>query len=1021
MGTLRFEILGPLRVTRGEDSGEKGFKPGSPQQQALLVQVLLCAGLGVSMRELVSGVWGDEPPNGAIANLRTYAWRLRRLLEPSPAEPRILVSVGDGYRLDASRCSVDADEAAALSQQAAEACESGQFDKAGNLVEDALGLWRGEPLARVPGPFAERQRERWSELRTVLLEQHYDLALQRGTHRAIVPELTALAAEHPDRERMHALLMRALHADGRRTEALALFQRVRRVLVDEQGMEPGREISEVHARILDDVGGERGDGSGSVSIARTVDHAGRTVSAETASAHLTVPDGAPYRTPSPPGEPSTARGPFPRVVPAQLPRPVPDFVGRADEVETLRTLLSASDRQGPPLAAVSGMGGIGKTSLVLHVAHLARALYPDGQLYVDLRGMDTDPEDPAIVLGAFLDGLGCPLHLLPDTVEARARLLRTLLDGRRVLIVLDNAADAAQVRHLLPGSAGCAVLVTSRSQLPSLEGAVQLGLGRLLPEDAVALVGRIIGSDRLDAERVDVRALVGACGQLPLATRIVSARLAVRPAWPIATMTARLTDEVRRVSELRVGDLAVESAFDLSYRHLPAEQARAFRLIAAATSADVFPRSAAAVLHADEAQAEELLEALVSASMVESPTPGRYRIHDLLRAFGRARARAHDPAEADTAYENLLGYLLATACSAFAQLVPGDSVVSSIVSLGATGERFDDPQGARHWAREHFETAVLAALNCADRADLQPYRRLLPAAADLLVALSPFVGDLRHSQLASVALRVSEAAERHGDQRSFGRARWLSCSFALRAGRLTDAGRHAERAAPASRAVDDIPILRQVLNDLGLISVSLGDFEGAIAHYEKALVLARRLGHRSGEIATSLNAALAHVRLGRTDQALHCAETVLDAIGELDDDGALAYALYVKGVALSGAERHEEALAALTGALQACDRAGDEGRRVHVCHRLSDTLRCLGRLAEAGSMARRAIILARRRGDQRSEAQALLVCGRVSVDRGDPEGARVYGEQALALFERLSLPERREAELLVEAVGGSSH
>ncbi|MDX5566101.1 BTAD domain-containing putative transcriptional regulator [Streptomyces sp. ID05-04B] len=1035
--TLEFAVLGPLRVT----GGERAIGPGSPQQQAVLAQLLMRAGLGVPMWDLVTGVWGEEPPDGAVANLRTYAWRLRRLLEPDPSAPRILVSVGDGYRLDVPGCSVDALEAAELAERSAAARDAGRLAEAAALVAAALGLWRGEPLAKVPGPFADQQRERWGELRTALLEEQYDLELAQGRYRAVIPDLTALAAEHPGRERLHGLLMRALHATGRRTEALALFQRVRHTLIEEQGMEPGRELAAVHRQILEEVP-ERTPRATPAPVPRTTPATARATSPATrtpsaavlpeprpaagtgrpATAAVTAvaagPDDGPPPTPAPGTAPGGGRGSaFPRTAPAQLLRSVPDFVGRTAEIATLHALLTAPDRRSLPLAAVSGMGGIGKTSLVLHVAHLVRGHYPDGQLYADLRGMDPDPEDPAIVLGAFLDGLGCPLHLLPDTVGARARLLRTVLDGRRVLLVLDNAADAAQVRHLVPGAPGCAVLVTSRTQLPSLEGAVQLGLGRLLPEDAVTLVGRIIGAGRLDAERADVHALVGACGQLPLATRIVSARLAARPGWPVAALTARLTDEARRVNEMRVGDLAVEAAFDLSYHQLSSEQARAFRLIAVATAADVGPQAAGAILQSAEAETEEALEALVSASMMESPAPGRYRIHDLLRAFGRARARAHDAAEADRAYENLLGHLLATACQAFAQLVPGDSVVGSLVSLGAEAAPFPDPQAARAWAAEHFEAAVLAVQSCADHAEAEPHRRLLPAATDLLVALSPFVGDLRHEQLAPAALRVAEAARRRGDQRSFGRAQWLSCSFALRAGRLAAARTHAGLAVRACRAAEDVVILRQALNDLGLIAVTLGESAEAITHYEEALALARRLGHRSGEIATLLNCALAHVRLGATGVALDTAREVLEAVAELDDESAAAYALYVKGVAMGAAGHHEDALRALTEALEACDRAGDDGREVHVRYRLADTLRMLRRFPAAESMARQAVAMARRRGDERAEAQALLVCGRVLADRADPDGAQVYLEQSLHIFEGMGLPEQQDVADLLEELG----
>ncbi|MET9604180.1 BTAD domain-containing putative transcriptional regulator [Streptomyces sp. NPDC006512] len=989
---LAFAVLGPVRVW----SEGRAVKPGSPQQQAVLTQLLLRPGFGVSMHDLMWGVWGDGSPDGAVSHVRTYAWRLRRLLEPDPAAPRVLVSVGDGYRLDVPEGAVDAPRAAGLADGAAGARAAGDLTGAHRLVTSALELWHGEPLSKVPGPFAERERDRWNELRTALLEEKYEVALALGQYQAAIPELTVLAAEHPGRERLHGLLMRALHGTGRTPEALALFQQVRRRLVEEQGVEPGAELTSLHRRLYtspqapaDDLGPRE-----SVTAGSPPAPAGTATGGEAGPA-----------------------GTFRPTVPAQLPRAVSDFVGRAAEIDTLRALLVGTDRDSLPLAAVSGMGGIGKTSLVLHVAHQVRDHYPDGQLYADLRGMERDPEAPGIVLGAFLEGLGYPLKLLPDTVEGRSRLLRTVLDGRRVLMVLDNAADAAQVRHLIPGAATCAVLVTSRGQLASLEGAVQLCLGRLLPEESISLVGSIIGRDRLGAEREAARALVGACGQLPLATRIVAARLAARPGWPLAVLTARLTDEARKVSELKVGDLAVEAAFDLSYRHLTPDQARAFRLIAVATAAELGLDAAGAILGTAEFDTEDLLEELVSASMLESPAPGRYRLHDLLRLFGRGRALVHDRAEADLAYENLLGYLLATACNAFERLVPGDPVAGTLASLGTRGTALADAAEARAWAAAHFELAVLALQSCAGPGAGAPAQGLLPAATDLLVALSPFVGDLRHEQLAPAALTVAAAAKGRGDLRSYGRAEWLSCSFALRAGRPSAAYAHARQAVEACRLAGDLVILRQALNDLGLIAVSLGDFAEAIVRYEEAIVLARELGHRSGEIATSLNCALAQARSGGTEAAMRTAEAMLEAGRALDDAAAVAYALYVQGIALSEAGRHEEAARRQTEALDACLRAGDGGREVHVRYRLADTLRLLGRHPAAESEARRAIALARRRGDEQAECHALLVCGKVFLDRAEPEGARAFLEQALHIHDRLPLAGREETVELLSRLG----
>ncbi|WP_043472771.1 NB-ARC domain-containing protein, partial [Kitasatospora sp. MBT66] len=270
---------------------------------------------------------------------------------------------------------------------------------------------------------------------------------------------------------------------------------------------------------------------------------------------------------------------------------------------------------------------VGKTALALHVAHRVRDGYPDGQLYVDLRGSDPVPADPEAVLSGFLVALGVPADAVPDGLDARSALFRSVVDGRRLLLVLDNAKDAAQIRPLLPGAEGCAVLTTGRTRPAGLPATVQVDLDVFQPEEALDLLGRTIGAERLAAEPEAARELVVACGHLPLAVRIVAARLAARPGWTVETLSRRLQVERRRIDELRIGDLAVAAAFELSYRQLTADQARAFRLVASVDGPDIGLSAAAALLDLDAYDAEDLLEALVDVAMVESPFPGRYRYH----------------------------------------------------------------------------------------------------------------------------------------------------------------------------------------------------------------------------------------------------------------------------------------------------------------------------------------------------------------------------------------------------------
>ncbi|MFD3551298.1 BTAD domain-containing putative transcriptional regulator [Streptomyces goshikiensis] len=990
---VRFELLGPMRAYRGDER----LGTGTPQQQAMLAVLLLRSGHGAGLGELIDALWGEEPPHAAVTTLRTYAWRWRKVL----AEPGVLVSVGDGYRLVLEKPCLDVQEAEELAARAAVERGAGRREAAAKLLREALGLWQGEPLAALPGPYAERQRSRLEELRLRLLEDRLELDIEAGGEAAAVPDLRLLTSEHPLRERPVALLMRALCRTGRQADALNLFRTARQGLISEIGLEPGPELVSLHQRILsgdqelagaEEDGGRRGGGSGAVVSG--------VLAADVAAAA---------------GEEGVAEAP---PVPAQTPSAPGDFTGRAALVRRLAEALTPAGDSGPAVALISGMGGVGKTALALHTADRVRDRFPDGQLYADLRGTDAhDPCDPGHVLVGFLAALGVTAEALPADVEGRAALFRSMTAGRRMLVVLDNARDAAQVRPLLPGPGRCAVLVTSRPRLAGLPARHQADLDVFELPEALELFGRVIGRDRLDAEPDTARELVATCGFLPLAVRIVAARLAARPSWTVALLTARLADERRRLNELRVGDLAIAPVFELGYRQLSDEQARAFRVLACLDGPGIGLTSAAAALRADEFHVEEVLESLVDVAMLESPTPGRYRFHDLLRAFGRQCAGAYraDRAELGGALDGLLDHLLATACAAFRHAVPGDPVAGALGPLRAEPLSFAGLEPARTWALTESETALALAAQIAGcaRPDHPARPGRLRAAIDLLIALSPFHQDTRYGQLAPTGLLLAEAAARHGDRKAEGRARFLCGTIALKDTRLAEAETEARLAVLACREAGDTVVLRQALNDLGLVAQFLRRFDEAIACFDEAIALARELDHRSGEYATTVNAALARVRSGRAHEAVPACEAVLPGLREMDDRHGICYALYVLGLALHATGRYEEAIARYGECLAVAGPAGIRQRVAHARYRMADTLRAVGRHAEAQEQAEAALSLCRDLGSDRDSGHALVVLGRTLAERGRAEEARSRLLSASALFAKLGLPDVADVEELL--------
>ncbi|WP_240138492.1 AfsR/SARP family transcriptional regulator [Streptomyces sp. MUM 178J] len=998
-GSIEFSVLGAVRVRR--DGAPVAV--GSPQQQALLVALALRPDRVIATHELIASVWGEEPPGSALASLRTYVWRLRNALEEQAASPALLLSQRDGYRLAISPLAVDVHRAERLAADAARASGEGDDDACGRLLNEAVALWQGAPLAGVPGPFAEQYRVRCEELRLSLLEDLFECDLRAGRYAALIPSLTVYTHEQPLRERPYGFLMRALVARGRQADALAVYGRARSVLAAELGIDPGPELAALHQRVLG------GDPLLSLPVRE------ETASGRTSTAPSPAP--APLREDP---DPLPADDPAPAVArPAQLPADTSDFIGRTSQVEDLCKVLTDPARTSLPVALVSGMGGIGKTTLALRVAHQVKESFPGGQLHVDLRGSGMDPAAPTTVLGSLLCALGVAAHALPPVAEDRARLFRTMLDGRRMLLFLDDARDAAQVRPLLPGSADCGVIVTSRTRAVGISTPAAVALDAFGTEEAKGLLAAIVGAARVEAEEDAAVELVSACGHLPLAVRIVASRLAARPHWQIATMTRRLVGERCRIGELRAGDMAMATVFEVGYQQLPEDQARAFRLLAPVGRLGIGLEAAAAALGLDEYTAEDLLESLVDAAMLEAPQPGRYRYHDLVRAFALQLPPPpgeRNPETAVAALAPLLDHLLARARAAFQCVAPGDADEVFLPGGSACAPAFADLVQARAWVTAEFD-CLISAVALAAQSPARGSAHLLRVAADLVIAVTPFGKDIPYAELAAAAAGLADAAARAGDDRAAGRGLFVCGNAALQSARLEAAAVLTRRAAEACERAGDLVIFRQTLNDRGLIAQFLHRYEEAVSCYDQSVDLARRLGQLSGELVSSLNAAQAGLRTGRAEEALLACDTALDALRGVADQHCVAYALYVRAMALHELGRHAEALSAHTQCVDLCETWQIRGQEAQARFRLAETLRVMGRCDEAVREAGRALELSERRGAERDQGLSLLVLGWALADLGEDEAAVARARQAYAVFTRLGLPDADDASRLIASVG----
>ncbi|MFF7229888.1 DNA-binding SARP family transcriptional activator [Streptomyces sp. 2333.5] len=966
---LRFTVLGPVRAWRGATP----LAAGSPQQRALLAALLLRGGRTATAAELVDALWGDEPPHAALAALRTYASRLRKALG---ADADALVSESGGYAIrpvNGRDLDLDHDRAEQYAAEAEKAKASGDRGRARELLESALALWDGEPLAGLAGPYAETQRTRLDEWRLSLTEARLELILESGRHADVVSELTALTAAHPLRERLRELLMLALYRSGRQAEALAVYADTRRLLADELGVDPCASLSDLHQRIL------------------------------RADIELDAP-------------PVTSDGPGSTdqviVRPQQLPATVADFTGRTTFVSELGAQLATAEGSVMAVSALTGIGGVGKTTLAVHVAHAAREHFPDGQLYVDLQGAGHTPSEPEAVLGSFLRALGTADSAIPDGLEERSALYRSTLAGRRVLALLDNARDAAQIRPLLPGAEGCAALVTSRARMIDLAGAYLIDVDVMSPEEALNLFTRIVGEERVDSERQAAMAVVGACGFLPLAIRIAASRLAARRTWTVSTLARKLADERRRLDELRAGDLAVTATFELGYGQLEPHQARAFRLLGLADGPDISLAAAAALLDMDSEDAEDLIESLVDASLLESAAPGRYRFHDLVRLYARVCAERDEqpPAEREAALSRLLDFYLATAKEVYTLERPGDRLADHMACPQHAGLVFTDRIGALEWLFGEARCLMACAQQSAGPTTLRRAVDLLLLAQDLAESGA----DSRQYEQVNMALL--DAARASDDQRAQARIHVALTNVHTLAGRFDKADEHAQSAMLLGLATEDAFASSYAPNDRGIIANSQNRHVDAEAYLTQALSAFREDRNKPSEASALCNLSRVHLATGRVDTAIQLAQEGIAIYRQLGATRRLANGMYALGLAFTRAERLDDATEQLNKALAIFQASRQRFWEGMTYYRMAEADLTAGHPAQAANRAEQALTALRAIGGEWWHANVLTLLGRALDGVGQTGRARVCWQESLTVFERLGSPESAVVQRLLQPV-----
>lgn len=935
--TVRVGLLGPVDVLVGDLP-----RPLSGlRRKSVLAVLALHPGQVISASRLIDLVWGDDPPATAVNTLQRHISYLRRVLRARDA----IIARAPGYLLDMPAEAVDVGQAKRLLDASANADD--HVDRAARLSA-ALRMWRGPSLADVAEvSWLRDQGRQLDEARLAAMERLVEARLALGEHAALVAELDDLIAKYPFREHLHQLLMLALYRCGRQADALSVYQRLRQVLASELGIDPSPALRDLETAIL------RQD------------------------------PGLDLRSPVV----STAPTQSLPITPAQLPRALTAFAGRDRELAWLRSHLDAAAEddptrpEAPTIVVVSGTAGVGKTSLVVQWAHQVKPQFPDGQLYVDLRGFDVNRSamDPGEALRGFLGALGIPRYQIPVSPQAQAGLYRSLLAGKRLLIVADNAREEEQVRPLLPGTSGQLVVVTSRHPLPGLvaaDGAHGLILDRPSVAEARQLLARRLGAWRIDAERQAADDIVARCARLPLALAVAAARAAQDPNLPIAELAAQLRDASTTLDSFGSTDPAtnLRAVFSCSYDMLSEPAARLFRLLGLCPGPDLALPAAASLAGRPASEVEPLLAELVRAQLLTETSPGRFGFHELLGAYATEQAHRHDTAEQQAAARHrLLDHYLHSAYAGASIIRPArDQLQLAGPIPGVAPERPADLDEAMAWFKAEYDVLLAVVGRQCDGFDRHTWQ--------LAWVLGPFLcthGYWRDNEL--VQRTALLAAHRLGDRE--GQA-------------------HAHRA-------------------LGKVQMSLGDLDRAEYHNRIALELFEEVGDRAAVTVVHLNLAFIAERRGDPRQALDHADRAYryyQSIGHATGQACAANAI---GWYRGRLGNHRSGLAYCHEALVIYSRVNDlEGAAASW-----DSLGALhfgtGELQRGEECFRHAITLYRRLGDRSAVAATYANLADGQDRAGNSDAAQDAWRQALAILDDIDPKAADELRTRLDAVPAS--